>query len=98
MGIRLDRRVVIAAGKRDEAIAFATQVSAYVSGKYVPVRWGLEMGGTNGAIHWYADYDSMAHVEQVLAESMQDPDYTAILDRANDLFVANAEDTLVWVM
>lgn len=98
MGVRLDRRGIIARGKRDEALAFAAEVSAYVTEKWAPVSWGAEIGGTNGAIHWYSDYDSLAHMEQIFMATLTDEGYVNLLDAAADLFEAPVEDTITMIM
>jgi len=64
----------------------------------VTIVWGLEVGGTLGKIHWYADYENLAEFERVLGQSMTDEAYLKLIEPVGDLFVAAAEDTLVYMM
>lgn len=99
MGVRFTRTAVIDRGKRDEALAFAAEVSSYVEEHFgTAVVWGLEVGGTLGKIHWYADYENMTEFERVLGQTMADEAYLKLVEPAGDLFVAAAEDTLVYTM
>ncbi len=99
MGVRFDRSIVIARGKNREATEFAAAGSTYM-GEWtgVPIIWGLEIGGTVGKIHWYADYENMAGLEAVLGQTMTDDGYQQLLDSSVDAFVGAAEDTLVYTM
>ena len=99
MGVRFDRTVVIDGGKRDEALAFAAEVSSYVEEHFgVAIVWGLEVGGTLGKIHWYADYENLAEFERVLGQTMTDEAYLKLVEPGGELFVAAPEDTLVYTM
>ncbi|MFQ5553992.1 MAG: hypothetical protein ACE5GC_01315 [Acidimicrobiia bacterium] len=99
MGVRLDRSAVIERGKRDQALEFAATVSDYVGENFgVTVTWGLQVGGTLGTLHWYADYESMAQLEETLGRTMTDAQYLKLVDEAADLFAAPPEDTLVYTM
>ncbi|MEA2002869.1 MAG: hypothetical protein U9N84_13425 [Actinomycetota bacterium] len=99
MGVRLDRSIVIARGKNREATEFAANVSSYIEELTgVSLTWGLEVGGTVGKVHWYADYQNMAALEAALGQTMTDDGYQELLDSAVDAFVGAAEDTLVYTM
>ena len=98
MAVRLDRRAVIMPGKRTEAAAFAAEITQYVRDNWgVNINWGMEIGGTWGAVHWFADYDNLAHLEETFAKTMSDPGYVALIDRSSDLF-EGAEDLLTMMM
>ena len=99
MGVRFTRTAVIAAGQRDEALAFAAEVKSYVEEHFgTPVTWGLQLGGTLGKIHWYSDYENLAEFEKLLGQTMTDEGYTKLIASAGDLFAAAPEDTLVYTM
>jgi hypothetical protein len=99
MGVRLDRSIDIARGNNAEATKFAGEVCSYweeMTG--VPLIWGLEVGGTVGRIHWYADYEDFAALEASFGLSMSDEGYGKLLATADDLFVGMAHDTWVYTM
>ncbi len=99
MGVRFHRMADIAPGRREEAIAFAAEVSAYVTENWgTKVTWGVEVGGRLGRIHWFSDHESMAEVEANLAKSMADDKYVAIIDKAEGLFLPEVEDTIIYTM
>ncbi len=99
MGVRLHRSIVVERGKRQEATEFAANVSAYIDENWgVPVTWGMEVGGTVGKVHWWSDYESMAHLEDILGKSLVDQGYLDLVDSVVDAFVGAAEDTLVYTM
>ncbi|MCL1593934.1 MAG: hypothetical protein M3132_06240 [Actinomycetia bacterium] len=98
VGVRLNRSTVIARGKNQEAAEFATKVSSYLGELTgVPVIWGLEVGGTVGKVHWYADYESLAALETAFGQLATDQGYQALLDTSVDIFVGAAEDTWVYL-
>lgn len=99
MGVRFTRTGLIERGRRDEALEFAATISAYFEETYgVGVTWGLEIGGTVGTLHWYSDYESLAHLEEVFGRTMTDTVYKKMLDEAVDLFSEAPEDTIVVTM
>ncbi|HEY5685915.1 MAG TPA: hypothetical protein VIY70_11135 [Acidimicrobiia bacterium] len=100
MGVRLNRTAVVDRGKADVAMAFAAEVTAYIKENWgIPVIWGMEIGGTFGKVHWFADYESMAQLEEILGRSLTEPAYRALVDRSAEIFVPGAtEDTLIYTM
>jgi hypothetical protein len=99
MGVRLNRSILIAPGKRDEALKFASDVSSYsedLTG--VEVVWGIEIGGTVGRIHWYADYENLAALEAAFNQAAADEGYGELLASGAGLFDGHAEDTWVHTM
>ena len=99
MGVRFTRTAVIARGRRHEAADFAATISEYWLENFgVPVTWGFEVGGNAGAIHWHADYEDLAHVEQAIGFSTTDEGFVKLIDDAADLFVAPPEDKLILTM
>lgn len=99
MGVRLHRSIVIARGKNREANEFAAEVSSYLTELTgVPLIWGIEVGGTVGKLHWFADYEDMASLESVLKQTMTDDGYQKLVDTVVDVFVGAPEDTLIYTM
>jgi hypothetical protein len=97
MGVRLDRAITIAQGKGDEATKFATDVCSYLGELTgVTVIWGLEVGGTVGRMHFYADYESLAALEATFTMISEDAGYEELLATGTDLFDGAAEDTWVY--
>ncbi|NHZ70163.1 MAG: hypothetical protein GWP18_00805 [Proteobacteria bacterium] len=98
MGVRLNRSTIIARGKNQEASEFATKVSRYIEENTgIPVVWGLEIGGTVGKVHWFADYESLGALEAAFGQLEGDEGYQALLDGSVDVFVGAAEDTWVYL-
>ena len=99
MGVRFNRTAVVERDKRSEAMEFAGAISDYISENFgVEVTWGMQIGGTVGKIHWFADYTDMAHMEAILGKTMTDPGYIKLVDEAADIFVGDAIDTIVYTM
>ena len=100
MGVRLNRTAVVERGKADEAMQFAADVTSYIKENWgIPIMWGMEVGGTFGKVHWFADYTDMAQLEETLGRSMTDEGYRKLLDDSADLFiVGETTDTLVYTM
>lgn len=100
MGVRLDRTAVVDRGKANEAMKFAAAVSSYIEDNWgIPMTWGMEVGGTFGTVHWFADYTDMAQLEETLGRTMTDEGYQKLLEDAADLFVVGeTSDTIVYTM
>ena len=99
MSVRVERVAVIERGKGDEAWEFAATISHYVEETFgVEIAWGTQIGGTVGTLHWYADYESLAQLEEVLGRVLSDAGYSKLISDAADLFTGPAEDTIVYMM
>jgi hypothetical protein len=100
MSIRFHRTSLVAGVKGKEAAAFAAEVSTYLTESMgIPTTWGMEVGGTYGTMHWFAEYTDMAAFEVGLVKTITDPGYIAILAKAEDLFVeGTTEDTIIYLM
>ena len=98
MGVRLNRSVLIARGKNDEASKFASDVSNYLEDLTgIETVWGVEIGGTVGKIHWYADYENLAALEATFNQVAADEGYKKLLATGIDLFEGHPEDTWVYI-
>jgi hypothetical protein len=99
MGVRFIRKARIADGKRDEALAFAAEISDHYTETYGPrVTWGLEVGGDVGTHYWFSDHESLASLEAILQAAMLNTQTNKLLDQAVGLFGAPAQDKLVYTM
>jgi hypothetical protein len=100
MSVRLNRTAVVERGKANEAMQFAAEVSSYIEDNWgIPMTWGMEIGGTYGKVHWFADYVDMAQMEQNLGHTMTDEGYQQLMAKATDLFVVGkTTDTLIYTM
>jgi hypothetical protein len=100
MAIRLNRTALVAGVKGQEAGAFAAEVSTYATESLgMPTTWGMQVGGTNGMVHWFTDFADMAELEGGLVKTLTDPGYLAILAKAEGLFIeGSTKDTIVYMM
>jgi hypothetical protein len=100
MAIRFHRTSLAAGVKGQEAAAFAAEVSKYLTESMgIPTTWGMEIGGTFGTMHWFAEYADMAAFEVGLGKTLTDPGYIALLAKAEPLFVeGSTEDTIIYMM
>jgi hypothetical protein len=100
MAIRFHRTSLIAEVKGQEAAAFAAEISKYLTETMgIPTTWGMQVGGTYGVVHWFAEYANMAEMEVGLGKTLTDPGYLALLAKAGDLFVeASTEDSIIYMM
>jgi hypothetical protein len=99
MGVRFIRKSRISDGKRDEALAFAAEISDHFTETYGPaVTWGLEVGGDTGTVYWFADYENLASYETVIQASMVNAETNKLLDQAVGIFASPPQDKLVYTM
>ena len=94
------RSAVAAPGKIGAAMAFAVEVAAHVtsvSGIPLSVYRG-NFGAPMGTIMWTARYDSQAQSADVEAKLFIDAGYTAMIDKAADLFQPVATDALTEIV
>ena len=87
--IRFTRTAVVAGGHVAEATGFAAKVTALVNARYgdTPLRWGMQIGGTVGTLHWTMDLPDLAALERITAELSQDGEYTTMVDASGGMFV-----------
>lgn len=100
MAIRFHRTGFVAGVRGQEAAAFAAEISAYVTDTLsMPTAWGMQVGGTNGVVHWFTDFADMAEFEAGLVKTLTDPGYLALLAKAQGLFIeGRTEDTIIYMM
>jgi hypothetical protein len=100
MAIRFIRTSLVAGVQGQEAGAFAAEMCEYVTQTWgITLEWGMQVGGPNGTIHWFMDYEDMAAFEAGVLRSLTDPGYLAILAKAEDLFIeGSTKDTIIYMM
>ncbi len=100
MAIRFQRTALVAGVKGQEAMAFAADVSKYVTETLgLPTTWGLQVGGTFATLHWFSEYADMAELEAALLKITTDSGYLEVLAKAKDLFVeGRTEDSIIYMM
>lgn len=100
MAIRFHRASLAMGSTGQEAGEFAAEITQYVTENLgIPTTWGLQVGGTNGLVHWFSEFEDMAALEAGLAKTLTDPGYLAILAKGNDLFVeGSTQDTIIYMM
>ncbi|NND02162.1 MAG: hypothetical protein HKN91_05195 [Acidimicrobiia bacterium] len=98
MGVRFIRKARVNDGKRDEAIAFATDIAEHWNATYgTHVTWGFEIGGDQGTLYWMSDHSSLAALEEQMLASMDNAETNKRLAEGIGLF-GPAQDKLVYTM
>ena len=98
MGVRFIRKARVQDGKRDEAIAFASDSAVHWKETYgVEASWGFELGGETGTMYWMSDHDSLASFEALMLKSMENAVTNKLNAEAVGLFHP-AQDKLIYVM
>ena len=94
---RFQRMARSSQGRFLEAAQWAKEVADYISKNYdVTVTAYTESFGENGTLHWYADYDTLAHIEQVNMKLNADQQYQTMLEQSVGMFIEGSiRDTLV---
>ena len=96
--IRFTRTALTAQGQTAAAMTFAGKVTQLVNDRYpqAGVRWGMEVGGTAGTVHWSMDLPDLATVEKMFTELLSDPEYVSFVDSSGSAFVSGSiHDTIV---
>lgn len=87
--IRYTRTAVVAGGHMADALGFADKVTRLVNSRYpdVGLRWGMQIGGTSGVVHWTMDLPDLGTVESMFGELTADGEYISLVDGAGQVFV-----------
>ena len=93
-------RSVIMVGPPAETMAYATDMTAYVSGKVGQevALWSMGFGAPVGSIGWTARVDGLAGVAAMQSTLMEDPEYHAKLAGGRDFTAGPANDQLATVI
>jgi hypothetical protein len=89
-------RTVSTVGPPADVMAFATDMTAFVSDKLGQevALWAMGFGAPAGTIGWTARIDGLAGVSAMQATLMEDPEYHAKLGAGRDFVAAPATDQL----
>lgn len=99
MGVHFMRKARIADGKRDEALAFAADITDHWNETYATnVTWGLEVGGDVGTVYWMTDYESLAAMEIVMQASMVNEETRKRTREGVGLFATPPQDKIIYTM
>jgi len=72
------------------ALAFASQVTAYLNKSYsLKMYYGVEQFGSP-CIHWHFDADSLDKMQLVNEKLIADPEYAALLEKYKDIWTEGA--------
>ena len=96
--IRFTRTAITAGGHAAEAMTFAGKVTQLVNDRFpqVGLRWGMQVGGTAGVVHWTMDLDDLAAVQELFSTLMADGEYLSLVDSSGGVFVpGSVHDTMV---
>ena len=99
--IRFTRTALTAQGQAAAAMTFAGKVTQLVNDRYpqAGLRWGMEVGGTAGTVHWSMDLPDLATVEKMFTELLSDPEYVSFIDSSGSAFVSGStHDTIVAIL
>ena len=86
-------------GKWQEAVQYALEVAEHLKSKppqVLAMRVYQEVFGNVGTIHWFADHESLAALEDHAAQRASDEEWLDFGRRADDLFIAGSwHDTVM---
>lgn len=96
--VRFHRLARTSAGKGPEATQWAKEIADYISANYsqTQVQAYAEQFGDFGTLHWTADFESLASVEEFLTQLQADEEYMAVALKGADLLIeGSVKDTLM---
>ena len=83
------RTASVAPGKNHAAMLSAHQVAKYLKDKYgIETTLMVPLGGNAKRIAWSGQFASLAEVEAFTAKLQHDKEYSQMVDKAGDCFVA----------
>ncbi len=96
MGVRFTRTARYDGSKSHEAWDFCVRMRDHFKEHYgLDVVWGYQWGGPTGVIHWWVDYDSMGHWEEVSMSMVADETLNGLMAEGASIFVEGGNDTIV---
>ena len=74
------RTASIAPGKTGDALAFAHQITKFLSERYdIKVAICMPIGGNPNRLGWHTMYASLADLEATMTKLLADPEYIALI-------------------
>ena len=96
--VRFQRTVKIQPGRHREANKWAKEIADFINNNESRTSYQVfrEEFGIVSAIHWIADYENLAVLEQVMANLLSNEEYMALVNRSVDYIIpGTAKDTLL---
>jgi len=91
------RTASVAPGKNHAAMLFAHQVTKYVTEKYgVETTLMVPIGGDAMRISWRGQFPSLADLEAYGEKLRHDREYSQMVDKAGDCFIAGSVHDEMW--
>jgi hypothetical protein len=95
--IHFTRTTSIAPGKVADALAFAGEMTEYLSSTYAQkMQLMLPVGGNPHRLCFYTSYDSLADMEKFQSRTMGDPKYLSILGKSAGIFIPGSAHDDIW--
>jgi hypothetical protein len=96
--VRWHRTVKITSGKVAEAREWANEITEFLNKKTSQTSFQVfrEEFGAPTALHWYADFENLAVLEQEMSKVQSDVEYFALIKKGADAIIpGTGKDTLV---
>jgi hypothetical protein len=91
------RTAAIAPGKLASTLAFAKEVSAYITAKTgSEVAVAMPVGGNPNRIGWSTRHESLAEFDAMMMSLMTDPAYVEMLAKSADNFIPGSVRDEIW--
>ncbi len=95
--IALYRSGSIAPGKIREALAFAKEISAYITAQTgVEVSVAVPVGGNPNRVGWAARFDNLAGMEEMMTKLTTDEKYMELVADNSAHFIAGSIHDEIW--
>ena len=95
--IHFTRTTSIAPGKVAEALAFAGEMTEYLSSSYgQKMQLMMPVGGNPHRLCFYSSYDSLGDMEKFQTRTMGDAKYLSILGKGAGIFIAGSVHDDIW--
>ena len=95
--IRFVRSACVAPGKFGDALAFARQISEFVSKHYgVKLEIMLPVGGNPQRIAWRAEYSNLGAMDEFQSKLLVDSKFIELSSKGGANFVAGSMNDVIW--
>lgn len=95
--IHFTRTSSIAPGKVADALAFAGEMTEYLSSTYgQKMQLMVPIGGNPHRLCWYTSYETLGDMEKFQARTMGDSKYLSLLGKAANIFIPGSAHDDIW--
>jgi hypothetical protein len=95
--IHFTRTTSIAPGKVADALAFAGEMTEYLSSSYgQKMQLMMPVGGNPHRLCFYSSYDSLGDMEKFQSRTMGDAKYLSILGKGAGIFIPGSAHDDIW--